>query len=129
MTGIPPRLLMLGGALVVATWLLLAFGRQLGAASVAAERADALRAENARLESEVEALGRELERIADPRYIALVARGYRLGSPDEIPFTLGADPPALPADAPGSAAARLGADEDAGSALDSWLTLLFGPGG
>ena len=49
--------------------------------------------------------GRAAERILldDPAFLALVARGYSLGSPVERPFVLAGDPPALPLDAPGSA--------------------------
>lgn len=127
MAGIPPRLLMLVGAIVLASWLILAFARQVGDAAAAGVRADDLRAANAALELEIAALDRELTRIQDPRYVALVARGYRLGSPDEIPFTLSAAAPPLAADAPGSASVRLGADPVTRSPLESWLQLLFGP--
>jgi hypothetical protein len=51
-----------------------------------------------------------------------------LGTAKEIPFALEAGAPALPADAPGSAAHRLGADAPSGGPLDHWLELLFGPG-
>lgn len=127
MAGIPPRILMLIGGVVLASWLILAFARQVGDAAAAGVRADELRAANAALELEIAALDRELSRIQDPRYVALVARGYRLGSPDEIPFTLSAEAAPLAADAPGSASVRLGAEPAARSPLDSWLQLLFGP--
>ena len=39
------------------------------------------------------------------------------------------DAPPLAADAPGTAAVRLGAVVDRPSPLESWLRLLFGPGG
>jgi hypothetical protein len=45
-----------------------------------------------------------------------------------VPFTLGPGAPALSPDAPGSAAVRLGADTSSPTPLESWLTLLFGPG-
>lgn len=127
MAGIPPRILMLIGAVVLASWLVLAFARQVGDAAAAGVRADELRAANAALELEIAALDRELMRIQDPRYVALVARGYRLGSPDEVPFTLSVDAPPLAADAPGSASVRLGAEPATRSPLESWLQLLFGP--
>ena len=52
---------------------------------------------------------------------------YGLGSSKEIAFTLGANAPTLPPDAPGSAGLRVGA-RNSGTPLESWLTLLFGPG-
>lgn len=127
MAGIPPRILMLVGALILASWLVLAFARQVGDAAAASVRADDLRDANGALELEVAALDRELMRIQDPRYVALVARGYRLGGSDEIPFTLSAEAPPLAADAPGSASVRLGAEPSGRSPLESWLQLLFGP--
>src|SRR6187551_2793275 len=41
--------------------------------------------------------------------------------------TLVANAPTLPPDAPGSAGSRVGA-RNSGTPLESWLTLLFGPG-
>jgi hypothetical protein len=84
-------------------------------------------AENAARTSEIAGLERELQRIQQPRYIVQQARGYGLGSSKEIAFTLGANAPTLPPDAPGSAGLRVGA-HNSGTPLESWLTLLFGPG-
>ena len=79
------------------------------------------------LQRQVAALDRELDLIARPRYVAQQARAYRLGGAHEIAFALAPDAPPLAADAPGSAAVRVGAKVDDVSPLDRWLTVLFGP--
>lgn len=71
-------------------------------------------------------LERELESIQQQRFIQQQARAYGLGGPKEIAFTLQAEPPALDANAPGSAALRVGARTSVGP-FERWLTLLFGP--
>jgi len=116
------------GALVVA-WVLILFARQVGEASEAASRADAMRVHNATLAADVTALEHELELIQRQPYIAQAARGYRLGKPAEIPFTLAEDAPPLPSDAPGSASTRLGTATDHERPVDAWARLLFGPPG
>ena len=47
-------------------------------------------------------LEHELEVIQEPAFIAQQARGYGLGGPREIPFSLGPGASPLPSDAPGS---------------------------
>ena len=84
-------------------------------------------ADNAARRSEIAGLERELQRIQQQRFVVQQARGYGLGGPREIAFTLGASAPSLPPDAPGSAGLRVGAQTST-TPLDSWLTLLFGPG-
>lgn len=118
------RLAIVLGALVAA-WMLVLFARQVGEASAASARAEAMIAENAARRAEIAALERELDRIQQRRYILVEARAHGLGGHKEIAFTLDPDAPPLPADAPGSASARVGAPTDA-SPLESWLTLLFG---
>jgi cell division protein FtsB len=122
------RIALLIGALVAA-WVIVLFARQVGDASEAAARADAMRAHNAALESDVNALERELDLIQRQAYIAQAARGYRLGNPAEIPFSLAEDAPPLPSDAPGSAAARLGTTSSHEHPIDAWMRLLFGDAG
>ena len=75
------------------------------------------------------ALQNEVDLVVRPEYIAIAARGHQFGVGREIPFTL--DPSvAAPVDgAPGSASARLGARDEHLTPLESWLSLLFGPGG
>lgn len=118
------RLAIVLGALVAA-WMLVLFARQVGEASAASARAEAMIAGNAARRAEIAALERELDRIQQRRYILVEARAHGLGGHKEIAFTLDPDAPPLPADAPGSAAVRVGAPGNA-SPLESWLTLLFG---
>jgi hypothetical protein len=115
----------LGVALSV--WILLVFARQVSEASAATGRADAMIAANAARRGEVAGLERELAQIQQPRFVLQQARGYGLGSPREIPFTLEPGAPPLDANAPGSAAQRLGGRSSM-TPLERWLTVLFGPG-
>ena len=118
------RMALLLGALVAA-WIVLLFARQVSDASAAASRAEAMIVENTTRHSEIAALERELDRIQQRRFIRQQARAHGLGGHNEIAFTLEPDAPPLPANAPGSAALRVGAPA-AVSPLDSWLTILFG---
>jgi hypothetical protein len=122
------RVAILLGGLIVA-WVLVLFARQVGEASQATALAAEMRVQNARLEAQSGALGAELALIQRPTYIGQVARQYRLGSPDEIPFVLADDAPQLAADAPGSAGVRLGTDPTRPTPLESWARLLFGAEG
>jgi cell division protein FtsB len=119
------RIAILIGALVAA-WIIVLFARQVGEASEASSRADAMRVQNERKAAEVTALERELALIQRQAYIEQQAREYRLGAPREIPFILADDAPPLAADAPGTAATRLGAQGARVTPLDAWLDLLFG---
>lgn len=115
----------IGGLLAV--WIIIVFTRQVGDAAAATTRADEIALGNQARQGQVAALERELEVIARWRYVDQQARGYGMGSDTEIPFSLAADAPALPDDAPGSAAVRVGADIHHISPLERWLTVLFGP--
>ncbi|MEO8208376.1 MAG: hypothetical protein ABI598_05015 [Chloroflexota bacterium] len=123
---ISPRRLLQAVAVVALAWGLISFGRQVASATAASSHADELRAANTSLQIEVAALQREFILIQEPRYVALAARAYRLGTAREIPFALGAGVPALADDAPGSAAVRVGAGGGGNGPLESWLHLLFG---
>jgi cell division protein FtsB len=114
-------------AAIVSIWIVAVFARQVGDAGAATGRADLLRAENAVLVSQVDALSKELDAVQRQAFIEQQARAYGLGGARERPFTLGPDASPLPADAPGSASARLGAHTASISPLDAWLDLLFGP--
>jgi len=114
-------------AALVAAWVIVLFARQVGEASEASTRADEMRAQNEALSANVSALEQELALIQRQAYIEQQAREYRLGGPRELPFILADGAPALPADAPGTAATRLGAGTGNATPLDSWMNLLFGP--
>ena len=120
------RVAILLGALVTA-WIILLFARQVGDASAASSRAEAMIADNAVRHSEIAALERELDRIQQRRFILQQARAHGLGGHNEIAFTLDPDAPPPPADAPGSAAMRVGAPSTV-SPLESWLNIIFGAG-
>lgn len=119
------RVAILIGALVAA-WVIVLFARQVGEASEAMDRVNAMKASTQQLEREVAGLESELTLIQKQAYIEQAARGYRLGTPAEIPFALADDAPPLAADAPGSATVRLGAEPDTTTPLESWARLLFG---
>jgi cell division protein FtsB len=113
---------------LISAWIVVIFARQVGEASAAASRAGQLVTDNATLAAEVQALENEVALIVRPEYVAQQARGYRFGSSHEIPFTL-APSVAPPVDgSPGSASVRLGARDARQTPLESWLSLLFGPG-
>ncbi len=122
------RIALLLGALVAA-WVLLLFAHQVGQASEAAAKADAMRTANAALATNVAALKSELDLIQRQAFVEQQARAYRLGTAREIPFTLADNAPPLPSNAPGSAGVRLGAVTVQPSPLEQWIRLLFGPGG
>jgi cell division protein FtsB len=123
----PRRLASILGALV-AIWIVIVFARQAGAATDASARVAELEVSNTQLAADVVALEAELRLIQRPAYISQQARGYALGKAKEVPFRLAPDAPPLAPDAPGSAAARLGEAAPRISPLESWLSLLFGPG-
>jgi cell division protein FtsB len=122
------RIGLLLGALVSA-WVILLFAHQVGQASEASAKADAMRASNAALQANVTALQSELALIQRQAYVEQQARAYRLGTSREIPFAIADNAPSLPPDAPGSAGVRLGAALERPSPLQQWIRLLFGPAG
>jgi hypothetical protein len=124
--GLSRRRLATVAGIVIAAWLVLAFGRQVGEATAASTRADDLRSGNAALRQDVSTLQQDLARVGDARFIRLQGRQFGLGGPGEIPFTITADAPPLAADAPGSASVRLGAVHDRRSPLEVWLSTIFG---
>lgn len=114
---------------VVAAWVIVLLARQVSAASDASSRLETMRASNAALEMQIEALTVEKQTIESQPYIEQQAREYRLGTTREIPFILADNAPPLPPDAPGSASVKLGAPTTHRTPLDAWLDLLFGPPG
>jgi cell division protein FtsB len=126
--GITRRRVGWAAAGLFAAWIVIVFARQAGDAAAAAGRAVQLANDNAALAAEVESLQNEVDLIVRPHYVALRARAYGLGAPNEIPFTLDPTVPPPADGAPGSASVRLGALTDRQTPLESWLSLLFGPG-
>ncbi len=125
--GITRRRMTILTSVLLASLIVVAFVRQVGEAADATTRAEHIASANAAMRIEVAGLERELDLIGRQRYIEQQARAYGLGTSREVPFTLAADAPPLPADAPGSAAVRVGASIDAVTPLERWLTVLFGP--
>jgi cell division protein FtsB len=114
-------------AALAAAWIVAIFARQASEGAAAASRADDVARDNAALAAEVAALEQELTMIERPAYISQQARAYGLGGQNEIPFTLDPSVASPGPNAPGSAATRVGADEERVTPLESWLSLLFGP--
>lgn len=125
--GITRRRVAWVAAALVSAWIVVVFARQAADASTAANRAEDIARQNAALVSEVAALEGELALIERPAYVAQQARGYRLGTSKEVPFTLDPSVPSPGPNAPGSASARVGSGERRVTPLESWLSLLFGP--
>lgn len=122
------RRLALVAAALVATLIVVGFGREVSDAAAASDRAAQLRTTNAVLQGELADLQGDLGRVGDDTYVGIAARGYGLGAKREVPFVLAAGAPSLPPDAPGSASVRVGAPPSGNSPLDAWLDLLFGAG-
>ena len=128
MPSLSRRRVVTAAGVLVASLLAISFLRQVGEATAASNRAAELRAANTALQAEVAQLQQDLTRIQDPRFIQLEGRAFGLGARGEVPFALAAGAPELAADAPGSAAVRLGAGPLDRSPLDVWLEVLFGAG-
>jgi hypothetical protein len=128
MPSLSRRRVVTAAGVLVAALLTLSFVQQVGEASAAGDRAENLRAANDQLRDDVARLQQDLAHVQDPRFIQLEGRGFGLGARGEVPFALAAGAPDLAADAPGSAAVRLGAPARPRSNLDAWLEVLFGAG-
>ena len=108
---------------IVAVWLVFVFARALGDLDRATARQEQVRAETAVLEQRLAADRRELALVQTDAFQALQARGYGIGAPGELVFSL---TPGAPSPEP---LARLGSSgRVAGpqTPLDAWLELLFG---
>jgi cell division protein FtsB len=127
--GITRRRVGWAAAGLLAVWIVIVFARQVGDATNASGRATQLAQDNAALVAEVESLQREVDRIVQPAYVAIQARGHGLGGAHEIPFALAPSVPEPVDGAPGSSSVRLGARVDRQTPLEAWLSLLFGPEG
>ncbi len=113
---------------LVTLWIVVSFAGQASQAARASERAAREQATNETLVARVSALRDELSLVQTQRWILQQARAYGLGTSVERPFAIAADVPALPPDAPGSPARRLGAVTERRAPLDAWLDALFGSG-
>jgi hypothetical protein len=113
--------------LALTAWIVVVFARQVGEASAKADEANVARAANVEMTSTVASLQRELALVQRQEFIEQQAHGLGLGADKDHPFALAPNAPALAANAPGSAAVRLGARSQQESPLESWLSLLFGP--
>jgi cell division protein FtsB len=109
-----------------ALWLVGVFARQVGDASAAANQADQMRARNAAMQRDIISLDAELKLIKQPAFVSQIARGYLLGAPREIPFTVDSNAPPLPSDAPGAVGIRPDTQPQVDGPLDTWLQVLFG---
>ncbi|HEY7599434.1 MAG TPA: hypothetical protein VH741_05870 [Candidatus Limnocylindrales bacterium] len=106
---------------VIAFWVVVAFGRALATLNEANERAAALRAETAALEMRLAQGQAEMELAQTPAFQRMLARALGMAPAGEQAFALEPGAPPPPAVQP------LGTDPAAGrSPLDAWLTLLFG---
>lgn len=127
MPSLSRRRVVTAAGVLLAGLLTISFIRQVGEATAASDRADQLRAANAALQDDVARLQQDLGHVQDLRFIQLEGRAFGLGGKGEIPFALAAGAPALDANAPGSAAVRLGAPPQR-NPFDAWLEVLFGTG-
>jgi hypothetical protein len=78
------------------------------------------------MELDVASLEQELTLIKQPAFVAQMARGYLLGTPREIPFTIDPKAAPLPSNAPGSVGIKPEVPTQQTSPLDSWMQVLFG---
>jgi hypothetical protein len=110
------------GLLIVAFWIVLAFGRALGQLNDATLRQQEAAAEAGRFQAQLEAGRRELALVQTDAFQRLQARSLGMGEAGELVFT-------LTDDAPPPQIVPLG-QRDATSAtqgpLEAWLELLFG---
>jgi hypothetical protein len=110
------------GLLIVAFWIVLAFGRALGQLNDATLRQQEAAAEAGRFQAQLEAGRRELALVQTDAFQRLQARSLGMGETGELVFT-------LTSDAPPPQIVPLG-QRDATSAtqgpLEAWLELLFG---
>jgi hypothetical protein len=113
---------------LVSLWLVGVFARQVGDATAAANQADQMRARNVAAAQDLTELQQELALIQQPAFVSSIARGYLLGSPREVTFTIDPNAPALPSNAPGSVGIRPVTTAETTSPVEAWLQALFGQG-
>ena len=126
--GITRRRIALLLTALLSAWIVLALSRQVGDAADATNRANQLSRDNQAITAQIQTLTQERILIQEQAYIEIESRAHGLGGRQEHAFSLAADAPALPPDAPGSASAALGAAPSRTAPIDAWLDLLFGAG-
>ncbi len=124
--GISRRRIAWAGLTLVAAWIVVGLAGQAGEGVRAADQLSEQQALYDETAAHTAALRQELALVTQERWILQQARAYQLGTRKERPFVLAPDAPPLPADAPGSAATRLGAAPEPPSPLEAWLEVLFG---
>ena len=94
--GITRRRIAIGLGVLLAVWIVIVFARQVSEAAAATGPGPSRWSLPTRPSvPRSTALEGELTRIQEPSYVLQQARGYRLGDPHEIPFTLDPDAPTL----------------------------------
>jgi hypothetical protein len=108
--------------IVIGFWVLLGFGRTITQLNAATDRQAELTTETVALTNRLDAGHRELQLVQTDAFQALQARGFSVGAPGEVSFSVTSDLPAprvVPlGDAIGTAAPQ--------TPLDAWLRMLFG---
>ncbi len=108
---------------VVALWIVLAFGRALAALDGVNSRLAIVRAETTALETRLAQARAEAIFVQSPNYVRFIARAYGMGRPGERAFALARGAPSPPPVKP------LGETTDSSAPvtpLDGWVRLLFG---
>jgi cell division protein FtsB len=108
---------------VVSLWFVLAFGRTMADLSDANGRAAAVRADNAELTLRLAQAQREAALLQSTAYLRFAARGFGMGGPGEQAFGL---EPGAPSPAPMVPLGQTAPAPAPATALDGWLSLLFG---
>ncbi len=123
LAGLDRRTVALSAAILVVVWLVLVFGRAVSQANQAADQAAVMRQQNAVMAAQLQERRAELSIIQSPQFLALQARAYGYGTPNEQVFALQPGSSAPPAVTP------LGQQPPASAPptpLQAWLNLLFG---
>ncbi len=121
--GLDRRSLALVAAALVTAWLVLVFGRAISQSNAVDAAAATLRAQDAALAQQVADRQSELAVIQSPAFLALEARAYGYGKPQEQVFALQPGAPPPPSITPlGDAPSP----PPPPSPLDAWLRLLLG---
>ncbi len=109
--------------IILGAWLLVVFGRGLAQLNEAADRQAVVAAEVAALSQRLDAGERELVLVQTDAFQQMQARSFGMGATGEIAFGLLPGSPEATSITPLGGASNAPADV---SALDAWLTLLFG---